>query len=357
MNKGLYTAATALILNKRRMSVTTNNLANVNTNSFKKDVVVSESFPQLLLSKINSPTDIKNLKEFNGVKVEKDGNIYDLSIDSGYFRVKTPIGTSYNRELKFTIDENGYLRTFYRDKDDNLKTNGENYVLGKNGPIKVDSEEIEIDNNGNIYSSGKLIDNIVTFVPPNVLGATSAGVTLDRNYINFSQGDIVETGNNLDFALKGDGFFKVYTGDGIMYTRDGSFSLNDRGELVTSEGYFVIGQYGSIVLEGDNFSINENGEILQNGEVIDRLDIIDIENKESLRKQGNNLYKIADNAEAKEVAFNGQVIQGALESSNIDTIKEMVNMITLLRNYEASQKVIKMQDELLGKVANDLGKV
>lgn len=357
MNRGLYTSATSLLINQKRMDTISNNLANINTIGFKKDVLISESFPEVLLSKINDTIDMDNHGQFKGVKVEKDGGVYKLNINSGYFKILTPLGISHTREMRFTIDEEGYLKTYYKDGNDAIKTDGGNYVLGRNGKIKVDSKDIEIDSKGNIMSNGKIIDNLIEFPQPNVIGTISSGVRTSRVFINFNQGNIVETGNSLDFALKGDGFFKVYDGEKILYTRDGSFSLNDKGELVTTEGYFVLGKYGSIILEGNDFTINEKGEIIKHGEVIDKLDIVDIKNKEFLRKKGFNLYKIEDNIEPEETPFDGQVLRGYLEGSNVEGIKEMVGMISVLRNYEASQRILKIQDELLGKVVNDIARI
>ncbi|WP_427337929.1 flagellar hook-basal body protein [Caloranaerobacter sp. DY30410] len=357
MNRGLYASATSLLINQKRLDTISNNLANINTTGFKKDVLISESFPEVLLRKINDIIDMDNHGQFKGVNIEKDGDTYKLSINSGYFRIKTPLGISHTREIRFTIDEEGYLRTYYKDGNDALKTDGGNYVLGRNGKIKVDSKDIEIDSNGNIILNGKIIDNLIEFPQLDVIGTINSGVKTSRVFINFNQGNIIETGNDLDFALKGDGFFKVYDGEKILYTRDGSFSLNDKGELVTTEGYFVLGKYGSIILEGSNFTINENGEIIKDGEVIDKLDIVDIKNKEFLRKKGYNLYKIEDNVEPEEVPFDGQVLRGYLEGSNVESIKEMVNMISVLRNYEASQKILKIQDELLGKVVSDIARI
>jgi flagellar basal-body rod protein FlgG len=357
MYNGIYISATSLILNQKRMEILSNNLANVNTTGYKKDLVLSESFPEILLKKINDKADMDNFKPFKGIEVEREGDVFKLNIESGYFKVMTPAGVGHTKTLQFTIDEEGYLKTFYRDKDGDIKTDGKDYVLGKNGRIMVENGDIEIDANGNVISNGKVIDNIVVLPNPSIIGTGSAGVRLDRVAINYSQGNLIETGNSLDFALKGDGFFKIHTDKGVMYTRDGSFTLNDNGELITKDGHFVLGQYGSIIVDGRDFTINENGEIVKDGEIIDKLDIVRISNEEYLRKQGNNLYKMVDEVEPEEQSFDGQVLRGYLENSNVDTIKEMTNMITLLRNYEASQRVLKSQDELIGKAVNEIGKV
>lgn len=357
MNRGMYIAASSLLVNQRKLDAVSNNLSNINTTGYKKDIVVSESFNEMLLSKINDKPEVKNLSNFKGINVENDENSWTLSTDTGYFKVQTPTGDSYSRDLRFTIDEEGYLKTYYKNSKDVLKTDSENYVLGKNGKIRLDNSDLNIDKDGNVLSGGQTIDNLLIFPSPNVIGTISAGARVDKVLTNFSQGTTIESGNNLDFALDGDGFFKVYNGKENMYTRDGSFSLNESGELITSEGYFVLGQYGSILLEGNDFEINEKGEIIKNGEVIDKLDIVNIDNGEDLRKTGNNLYKIVDGTQASENQFDGQVLRGYLENSNVDTVKEMVEMISILRNYESSQKIINSYDDILGRAVNDIARL
>ncbi len=357
MNNSMYIAASGLLMNQKNLDVISNNLANANTTGFKKDIAISESFPEVLLSKINDRIDMDNHKAFRGVDIQRDENTYTLNINSGYFKVSTPAGIGYSRSLRFTVDDNGYLKTYYKNLNDDLKSDGENYVLGKNGPIRVEDRNIEIDNRGNVISNGQIVDNLITFPAFNVIGTTSGGVRFDKIAIDYTPGVLMETGNKLDLALEGDGFFKVQTPNGISYTRDGSFLLNANRELVTNEGYAVLGQNGPIVLSGNSFEIGTDGDIIVEGQVENRLDIVRIDNKEYLRKQGNNLYKTVGNVEAEEALFDGQVLSGYLETSNVNTIKEMVNMISAYRSYESNQKVIKSQDELLDKIVNELGRV
>lgn len=357
MNNSMYIAASALLLNQKNIDVISNNLANTNTTGFKKDIAISESFPEVLLSKINDRADMDNHRAFSGVDIQRDEDTYSLTINSGYFKVNTPAGIGYSRSVKFTVDDNGYLKTYYKNLNDELKTDGENYVLGKNGPIRVEDKNVEIDNRGNVISGGQIVDNLITFPPFNVIGTISGGVRFDKIATDYTSGSLIETGNKLDIALKGDGFFKVQTPNGVAFTRDGSFTLNANGELVTNEGYAILGQNGPIVLGQHSFEVNEYGDIIIEGQVENRLDIVRIDNKEYLRKQGNNLYRIIDNIQPQEAPFEGQVLAGYLETSNVNTIKEMVNLITAQRSYESNQKVIKTQDELLEKVVNELGRI
>lgn len=360
MLNSMYTATTAMKLNQKTMDITSNNLANVNTTGFKKDMGIVESFPDVLLAKINDKPDLDNHRPFTGVKVEKpEDDVYSLSINSGYFRVITPAGTSHNRDLEFTIDKDGYLKTFYRDVDGNKKVNDENYVVGRDKrPIRVEGGNLTINPNGNVESNGRVVGNLILFTGPEIIGTTNNGVKLDKVVTDFTDGGIIDTGNKLDFAITGEGFFKVQDETGNMYyTRDGSFTIDRDGTLITKDGKRVLGQNGPIILSSKDVEANTDGTITLNGATIGKLSIVDIENKEDLRKIGNNLYTAVQNGEIREAEFTGRVLNGHIESSNVDIIKEMVSMITGFRNYESSQKIINTQDELLGKVVNELGKV
>ena len=132
-----------------------------------------------------------------------------------------------------------------------------------------------------------------------------------------------------------------------FYTRDGGFSLNTNGQLVTKQGYYVLGQNGVIRLNGDQFTVESDGTIIQNGQTIDRLQIRQFSNPDTLRKNGENL--LSPTEETAEENFTGQVVQCYIEQSNVDSIREMVDMISLLRSYEANQRIITAMDGTLEK--------
>lgn len=356
----MYIATTAMKLNQKTSDITSNNLANVNTTGYKKDIPVMESFPEVLLAKINDKPDMDNHRPFTGISVENpEQGVYDLSTNSGYFRLLTPGGRSHNRDVKVTTDQDGFLKTFFTDIDGNRRVNDENYLIGRDGkPIRVDANNFQINPNGNVISAGQLVGNLVAFTGPEVIGTANAGVKLDKVITDYTDGNIVATGNKLDFAIQGEGFFKVAGQDGrVYYTRDGSFTTNQDGNLVTKDGRTVLGVNGPINLSGTDVSVDPDGSILIDGDVVAQLDIVQIGNKEDLRKVGNSLYAAVENAEIQEEPFVGTVLNEHIEGSNVDIINEMVNMITGFRSYESTQKVINTQDELLGKVVNDLGKV
>ncbi|KAB3539691.1 flagellar hook-basal body protein [Alkaliphilus pronyensis] len=357
MLRGLYTAVSAMQTTEKKMDVTANNMANVNTTSYKKDVVITESFPDVLLQKINgkiSPEHFTN----KPMVIEQQGDGYQLKTESGYFTVKTELGNSYNSEIRLAVDKSGYLRTFSLDPNGNIDTSNGNLVLNSAGQqIFVGEDPFQITENGQVVVNGQSVGSIINRGYNNTIGTINGGLRLNHIEVNFSQGTLQETGNNLDIALKGTGFFKVFTPDGEMFTRSGSFTLNDNGEIITPEGYFLAGQWGSILADGQDFQLTEKGEIIVNNEVVDQIEIIDIENTKSLRKHGLGFYYPEEGTEIEEREFTGEVLQGFLEASNIDPIREMIEMINTYRAYESNQKVISSYDEILKKATNEIGRI
>ncbi|HHW03958.1 MAG TPA: flagellar basal-body rod protein FlgF [Thermoanaerobacterales bacterium] len=186
------------------------------------------------------------------------------------------------------------------------------------------------------------------------IGVLGTGVMLDEISTDFSPGPVKNTSNPLDLALAGDGFFEVQTPAGVRYTRDGSFTRDQEGYLVTAEGYYVLGQNGPVRLPGDeDISINRRGEIFSGGAFVDRLMVVDFADRRQLLKEGDNLYA----ANQQPVPSASEVIQGALESSNVNPIGEMVNLITAFRAYEASQKVVSANDDTLNKAVNEIARL
>lgn len=259
MIRGLYTSGYGMLTLNRKMDVVSNNLANVNTNGFKKDGVVFEEFSEVLAKRI-----------------------YDYG----------------NRPMNSAED------------------------IG-NMALYNDIAEV---------------------------------------YTDYTQGSLEDTNLNTDFAINGDNsaFFAVAVQDGEgnyreFYTRDGSFKLDDQGRLVTRSGFAVMGENGAIFLEDTNFTVNSRGEIYQNDVYVDTLRIRKFENPETLRKYGMNLLTVTE--DTIEGEFGGAVLQGFIERSNVDSIREMVDMITIFRAYEANQKMIQYQDSTLDKAVNEIGRV
>ena len=348
MNRGLYISATSLVANQKKLEVLSNNLANVNTTGFKKDMSLTEAFPEKLLSKINGEKTRAKLAGENQITYETDGEVHTASTQNGYFVVNTPMGKSYVKDIRFIVDDEGYLRTYYKDDKDEFKTDYENFITdGGGNPVQGLGGDLE-----------GFLQGIVYDPPYHVIGTMNAGVKFQKIVTDFTSGNMIETGGTYDLALHGSGFFKITGEDGdTYYTRDGSFVVNQDGDLTTLRGEVVQGTNGPININGNDVSIDINGLVIVDGALAGTLDIVDLENREFLRKVGDNLYQMAEDVGAEEIPFEGEVLQGYLEGSNVNAIREMVEMITLLREYEAGQKAIRMQDEILEKASNEIGRV
>ncbi len=258
MIRGLYTSGWSMLVNSKKMDVISNNLANVNTNGFKRDTVVFESFPDVLTRRIN-------------------------------------------------------------------------------------------DTRSNMNPSGKI-------------GDMQLGSDVGEIFTYYKQGQLVKSGSNLDLAFQGtdSAFFTVGVPDAEgnikeYYTRDGAFSLNAGRQLVTKEGYPVMGENGVITLSGEDFSVSPDGSVYQEGQLVDRLLIKDFGDTLALRKYGSNLITI--DGDANEQIFTGTIVQGFVEQSNVNIIREMVDMISVTRSYEASQKLLQAQDGTLERAVNEVGAV
>jgi len=174
---------------------------------------------------------------------------------------------------------------------------------------------------------------------------------------DFSSGPLKHTGNPLDIALEGDGFFCIKTEQGTQYTRNGNFSLDQDGMLVTMDGLPVLGEGGPINIEGNTFSVDVKGNISVDGTQADTIKIVGFEKPGALKKTGNSLFKIADKNAVETKAENTGVSQGFIELSNVNAIRMMTEMIEVLRGYESYQKAIKTADETTAKAINDVGRV
>jgi len=198
------------------------------------------------------------------------------------------------------------------------------------------------DAHGYMKSGGEMAVNT------QLLGYTNTG---------YSQGGARETGNPLDVMLddNGIGFFTVHTPEGTRYTRNGNFKLED-GVLALSDGCKVQGLKGDIHLNGSNFEVSSDGFVKVDGKVVDRLKISTFLNTRDLQKEGSSYLKAP---EGKAIVLDRGIHtrQGYLEMSNVNPVQEMVDMITVSRNYEANQKLLQTEGQMLQTTANQVGKV
>lgn len=193
------------------------------------------------------------------------------------------------------------------------------------------------------------------------IGNMSMGVKIGETYTDYSQGSFRVTDNQYDVALSGNGFFAVsFTNKAgetsTKYTRDGSFTLTKDGYLVTKDGDFVLGQNGPIQLDTQmETKIDENGNIYQNSNLVDTLNLVDFTDYNYLSKYGENMYDLVDGGTMQQADC--RVEQGTLEMSNMNIVSEMVDMISITRNFEANQKIVQTMDDSLDKTVNQVGKI
>ncbi|MBQ6806086.1 MAG: flagellar basal-body rod protein FlgF [Lachnospiraceae bacterium] len=197
---------------------------------------------------------------------------------------------------------------------------------------------------------------------PQKLGNMSLGVKIGENYVDYSEGGIKETGNVLDLAISGNGFFTVeYTNKAgetsTMYTRDGNFTMNAQGYLVTQDGDYVLGERGRRIKlnTAEDISIDRDGNIYQAGANVGTLQITDFEDYNYLERYGENYFQTVEGAE--EMDSEAEIHSGYLEMANISVVTEMVNMITIQRQYEANQKLITTYDSTLENAVNQTGRI
>ena len=166
---------------------------------------------------------------------------------------------------------------------------------------------------------------------------------------DFSEGELTPTGNPLDVAIKGNGYFQVDTPDGIRYTRGGHFRLDADGVLVTPSGHPLLGDdLSPILIDPDDTEITIKGDGTVSSErgEIGVLAVVTFENRWSLRKFGAGMYEAPEGVTAV-AAIEAKVIQGSVEESNVAPIIEMTRMISLLRSYQGAQSLSDKQDQLM----------
>lgn len=256
MIRGWYTGASGMNAQQNRLDAISNNLANVDTAGYKRDITVSKSFPELLIRRTNA-----------------DG-VYQL----------------------------------------------------QNGMGSSDAAP--------------------------VIGKLGLGVETNENYIDFSQGSFKSTNSKTDAALSGKGFYVIETPLGERYTRNGNFLIGKEGILETKDGYPVLGENGYIYLEDDKITVNEDGIISksEDGSEIDRFKVVRFDNERYLKKMGESMYSTNDIAGPAHIAEGNErpkFLQGYSETSNVNVVNEMVQMIEVNRAYEANQKTITSEDSMM----------
>lgn len=189
----------------------------------------------------------------------------------------------------------------------------------------------------------------------------SAGVSLSlgvpklQPQIDHRAGSLKETGQPLDVAIEGDGYFEVATAEGPAYTRQGNLRLDARGRLVTDAGDPVMGVAGEIVLTTREPQIDRQGRITENGKAVAQLKTVRFEGSPQFTRGANGLMKAAANA--APVQGTATIRQAHVEGSNVSSMTEMVSLVQTVRHFETSQRIVQAYDEMLDKAFRKLGEL
>ena len=171
----------------------------------------------------------------------------------------------------------------------------------------------------------------------------------------YSQGAVEPTKNDYDLAIQGPGFFELQTPKGPVYTRAGAFRLDKDGALVGANGYPVMGEGGPIEAKGGDLVVRADGEVVVDGQPADRLKIVAFDDPAALAKQAGTVF-VAPQGAARHPAENATIVQGALEASNVNTMKTMVDLIEINRVFESEMRAIHTADQINQRSTTAVGK-
>lgn len=180
-------------------------------------------------------------------------------------------------------------------------------------------------------------------------------------YINFDQGSLMPSGDNNSLSIDGPGFFSVNGPEGTVYTRNGSFLINSEGLMVTTEGYPLrTAGGGTITVDTNNINpitIDRNGNVSQGGAPLGQLDLVTFneDDLKNLQRLNAAFFKAGTATPLPIDPQLTRVAQGFLESANTTPTQEMGELMTSLRHFEANQRIMKVHDEQMGKVIQQLG--
>ncbi|MEM7166721.1 MAG: flagellar hook-basal body protein [Planctomycetota bacterium] len=193
--------------------------------------------------------------------------------------------------------------------------------------------------------------------PKRVLDELGGGLFVHEVTFDDTIGMVQQTGNTLDLALQGDGWFTVQVGDEQLYTRAGNFAMSPDRFLITADGRGqVLDTSGNpIQLPDQEVTVAGDGQISAGGDPIARLWVQGSVDHEHYEPVGDNVFRFF--GEGTPQPSDARVLQGSLERSTVQPVQEMVAMIRTFRAYESNQRMITQQDQALGRAVNDVGRV
>lgn len=212
--------------------------------------------------------------------------------------------------------------------------------VAKAGSERMTQLDVIANNLANASTPGFKMENFYPGATDKPTAAQGPVQAVSRAMVDFSQGMFKETGNALDLAIEGEGFFTIQTKAGTQYTRKGSFILNKNNQLVTQSGDFVMGGKGPVALSGKNVDVDGAGNVMVDGAATDRLAIVRFKNPQALLRTKDGMFRDEGGAGVEKVAA-PSVKSRAVEMSNVNVFKEMVGMIDVQRSFESYQKIIQ----------------
>jgi len=230
---------------------------------------------------------------------------------------------------------------------------------------RMEALDMLANNLANSSSSGFKADRefYTTYMAPGLAAESSpiVGETpmLQQHWTDFSQGNLVKSGNETDLALSGTGFFAVNGPNGTLYTRNGNFHTTSQGVLATAEGYPVRLSSGQVVQTqpGEPIVVSRDGQISQGASVIGQLSIVDFKDPHALAKSGSTYFSTSDPKSAPDGAPTAEVFQGSSETSNAAPAESAARMVTLLRSFEMLQHAIKIGTEMNRHAVEEVARV
>ena len=181
----------------------------------------------------------------------------------------------------------------------------------------------------------------------------------ERHWTDFSQGSLTSTENPMNVAIGGKGFFAVESPSGTLFTRDGSFRMSPQGVLQTQEGYAIRGSDGKHIEVDPSkaIEIGTEGQIRQDGRDVARLEVVDFADAHALGKQGQNYFQLSVSGTQPISASGAEIIQGKLESANVQPAESAVRLITVMRQFESLQKAMSLGMDMNRKTLEDVARV
>lgn len=186
------------------------------------------------------------------------------------------------------------------------------------------------------------------------IGTMSLITAADKTSTIHSEGNLKSTERNLDFAIQGEGFFAVQGTNGLTYTRNGSFNVDDEGYLILKNQGRVLGDNGAIRVGTDDFTADSQGNLSVNGQTVDKLAVFNFADYNNLKTSGEGMFTSTGGAARIQ---NPQILWKTIEGSNVDTAEEMTKAISVQRNLQSCSQAIKMYDQVMGKAVTEIGRL